>query len=56
MAYQLITQRSSRVAGVTDGGQSLLRDLTQSGFSGCLEDHATPDFDGVVGEAFIKSP
>ena len=39
-----------------DGGRGLCR-LTNSQtgcFSGCLEDHALPDLDGMVGKAFIK--
>ena len=33
-----------------------LTHLTRSGFPGCLEDNATPNLDGTVGEAFIEPP
>jgi hypothetical protein len=31
-----------------------LTHLTRQGFPGCLEDNATPNLDGTVGEAFIE--
>jgi hypothetical protein len=32
-----------------------LTHLTRRGFPGCLEDNATPNVDGTVGEAFIET-
>ena len=49
-----VTGRGQRSARTVAQGPSRLTNSHTGCFSGCLEDHALPDLDGMVGKAFIK--